>query len=260
MRKTLRDSYPRIGHGVRNIGHQVADQRQNRPYEQYPHNHGIIPRHDGHVKQLSHPRYGKYCFEYDASADEPGNGKAQNRDYRKERVPESVLVDNDPFAQSLGPGGGYIILPYHFQHVGSHVSRESREPPECGEKHRQYQVLQQIDSRGNRGHVFVIQRAYSRYGEPAEMHTEQYHQQKREPESRHRESQEYEYRSHLIEERILAHRGKNAYGNGYKDNERHRKHVYDYRNRYPLQYLVYNRPVIGGERFSQIECGKFSDP
>ena len=98
MRRRLWDPDSRINKGIGNVGEEISQQGKHGAYKEDAHDGRIIAGHDGHVKKLTHARYGKNSLENNAAADEARNGKAKYGNEGQQSVPQGVFVNYQSLA------------------------------------------------------------------------------------------------------------------------------------------------------------------
>src|SRR3989442_8601987 len=119
---------PRVEVCVDDVHHQVREhvdeggdvRERHDPREVLEDEHGDRP--------LPHAREREHSLREDRPAQQPAEAQSNHRRCRDHRVPLRVLLDYDPLAQSLRPGGLDVVLPEDLQHRGPHHP--------CDEGHR----------------------------------------------------------------------------------------------------------------------------
>ena len=171
-----------------------------------------------------------------------------------------MLADDHGLGQTLGPRRLHVVLADDLQHALPHVARQPGQSSEGDHGHGQDQVGEEVDLLPPEGHVLVVQGAQPGDGEPVELHAEEDHKEKGQPEIRGGEADEDEDGGDLVEERVLARGRGDADGNGEGHDDDHLNEVEEEGDGQPLADLGEYGLGVGLKGAAEVEPADADEP
>ena len=206
------------------------------------------------------------------AGDEIGEGEADHRQGRDQRIAQRMIEQHAQLPRSLGPSHQHVILAQHIQHAGphqpgddphdrpaQHEGRQRQMPERIGEA-RIIAGQQRVDgeeaSHDRRRHGVGIEPP--RPGQPMDLDREDEQQDQPRPEDRDRGAQQCEEPGGVIGQPVAPGSGQHAQAHAHQRAQDHRGHHQLERGRQPLGDIGQHR-TLGAEGDPEVAVNEIAD-